>query len=669
MREICENCEERIAEYKFRVNTLMTVKKYCSKCCEHSKDRLIDFFEKSLIHPYDQETKELLENWIADNEEKHYKKEMEKAIKKTKKQEEKWEEAKEKIETLLSALIGMNDVKNTIRGWVSRLQGGEKLRAKTSLKLEKSTFHMTITGSSGVGKSEIARIIAQVLYILKIVEKDDLVEVNKDDFIGTHVGSTAPKTQRVIDSAIGGVLFIDEAHALSSKSTKGEKADFGEEAIQTLMAAMDKNKENTVFIYAGYPIEIEDFLQSNQGLASRIPLSLHINDYTPNEIAQMMIAKLQKQGFETQEAEEQIHQLVMTKSKKGIIPGNGRTAANYADQIVANFMKRVQVDAEEINVRIYAEDVESLRIKKRTPEDEEGLSQVKEAALRKLNSLTGLHQIKTQIKKIGSYEYVQRKKEEQGLPTNKSSLHMTFNGDPGSGKTTVARILGEYFRGLGILSRGHFTELSKADLVKGNQPTSSTVKNIVKEAIGGVLFIDEAYALAREKQGMEALDSLIKEMEDHREDLIVILAGYTSEMEHLYDVNPGLRSRIAYPLEFENYSADELITMLNDLLNSQEMKLTKEAADLLITKVEEFHQNDWVEANGRWVRNLFEKMMMNQSLRVVEAYSTDYTTIEKQDVENSFNELGQPREKGTGPLEETLSEIKEMMEKVKMGSR
>jgi len=209
MREICQNCEEQVVEYKLRVNTLMVIKKYCSRCCEHNKDQIMELCKKELLHPHDQKTRDLLEGWLAEKEEERYKKAVEKAIKKTKQQEDKWKEAKEEIETLLSALIGMNDVKNTIRGWVTRIQGEEKLRVKTNLKLEKPTFHMTITGSSGVGKSEIARIIAKVLYILKIVEEDELVEVNKDDFIGTHVGSTAPKTQRVIDRSIGGVLFID----------------------------------------------------------------------------------------------------------------------------------------------------------------------------------------------------------------------------------------------------------------------------------------------------------------------------------------------------------------------------------------------------------------------------------------------------------------------------
>lgn len=618
--------------------------RYCESCFKKHKVSIMIKISRKEIKSATENTSEKLSEWFLENSK--IKNESKCIV-----DQSDWEKKRQKIEALLLPFVGMDNVKETILSWADRLQGEERVRSQAKIKLKKSCFHMTITGSTGVGKSEIARVIAKAMYILGVVESDTFVETNRDGLIGEHVGATGPKTKKVIEGARSGVLFIDEAPTIATDYTTTEKTNFGKEAVTTLMDALEKERGRTVFIFAGYPVDMESFLRSNQGLVSRIPLSIHINDYTPKEITDIILLNLHQQGFGTGEVRSEIEKAVQRKSDKGIIPGNARAARSMSEEILSNYFKRVIKEEGEIKPNILPVDVSSFLNNKISKQDEEGFENVKENALKQLYALSGLTNIKKQIQKIGAYEYVQRKKEEKGMPTNRSTLHMTFNGNPGTGKTTVARILGTYFRGMGILSRGHFTEISKADLVRGSEPTASTVKNIVKRAIGGVLFVDEAYALAREKQGVEALDTLIKEMEDHREDLIVIMAGYSKEMESLYQVNPGLHSRIAYHLEFEDYDAKDLIQILNDLLGSQGLKLTQKAGGTLISFVEEFHKKGWIQSNGRWARNVFEKIMMSQSLRIVEEASDDYDVIEYKDIVESFDEM--PKQKGDSNDAET----------------
>jgi stage V sporulation protein K len=242
--------------------------------------------------------------------------------------------------------------------------------------------------------------------------------------------------------------------------------------------------------------------------------------------------------------------------------------------------------------------------------------------MNELNQLVGLPKVKEEVRRLVIYQKIQAKRKESGLKVPKRTLHMAFMGNPGTGKTTVARIVGRMYYQLGLLSKGHFTEVSRTDLIAGYQgQTALKVKNVIEKAKGGVLFIDEAYSITEndntDSYGRECLTELTKALEDSRDDLIVIVAGYTEPMNHFFESNPGLRSRFNYFINFENYSSTELIDILETLARKDDYQLSDELkerlssyfTDELETKVENF-------SNGRFIRNLYEDLIMNQAVRL-----------------------------------------------------
>lgn len=240
----------------------------------------------------------------------------------------------------------------------------------------------------------------------------------------------------------------------------------------------------------------------------------------------------------------------------------------------------------------------------------------------KLNQLVGLEEVKRTVKEIYAWLYISQKRKEQQLKVQQQSLHMLFKGSPGTGKTTVARLLGELFSDMGILAKGHLIEAERADLVgEYIGQTAQKTRDLVKKAIGGILFVDEAYALARggEKDfGKEAVDTLVKQMEDKKDQFILILAGYSSEMEQFLRMNPGLPSRFPMIISFPNYTDGELMTISEQMLEEQDFKLTMEAKKKLTRHLKQkVSENDKAFSNGRYVRNLIEKMIRQQAVRLL----------------------------------------------------
>lgn len=258
-----------------------------------------------------------------------------------------------------------------------------------------------------------------------------------------------------------------------------------------------------------------------------------------------------------------------------------------------------------------------------------------EAALGRLEALAGLGAIKRELTKIVRYEAYMRERESRfGLPrTDSPTYHMAFTGRPGTGKTTVARLTGQIFQTLGVLSQGHLVEADRESLVAGFVgQTAAKTKQKIAEALDGILFIDEAYSLARGGEndfGYEAVDVLVKAMEQHRSRLIVILAGYPERMQELFLMNPGLRDRIAYHLRFEDYTNGELVTIGRDIARQHHYRLTPAAERALLQAVERERRNKNF-SNARTVRNLLERGMREQAFRLSR---TDFSEEESSTLE------------------------------------
>lgn len=263
---------------------------------------------------------------------------------------------------------------------------------------------------------------------------------------------------------------------------------------------------------------------------------------------------------------------------------------------------------------------------------------LQEEALKELNSLIGLNKVKQIINELYALSLLQNKRKKEGLAVEPIVLHMIFKGNPGTGKTTVARILGKLLKGIGVLEKGHVVEVERADLVgEYIGHTAHRVRENVKKALGGILFVDEAYSLARggEKDfGKEAIDTLVKEMEDNKDKFILILAGYKDEMECFLRTNPGLRSRFPIQIDFPDYTIDELIQIAELMVKNRQYQFT-ESAKKKIMKYLIYDNNSREIGNARLIRNLIERAIRKHAVRILNKKNItreDLITIDSIDI-------------------------------------
>ncbi|SHG16236.1 AAA family ATPase [Ornithinibacillus halophilus] len=263
------------------------------------------------------------------------------------------------------------------------------------------------------------------------------------------------------------------------------------------------------------------------------------------------------------------------------------------------------------------------------PEESESLEQV----LAEMNQLIGLHEVKNSVKEISDWVVFNRLRQDQGFKSDDLSLHMVFAGNPGTGKTTVARLIARIFKALGVLKKGHLVEVDRGDLVAEyvGQTAVKTGKKI-QEAMDGVLFIDEAYSLTRSSQndfGIEAIDTIVKAMEDNRQRLVIIFAGYPKEMDAFLKSNPGLRSRIKNHIHFHDYTVDELMDISTLLLQEMQYKMEKDAQDILRNILQKsVLKNPHTHGNGRLVRNILEDAVLNKASSTVSDVNNGMTGID-----------------------------------------
>lgn len=536
--------------------------------------------------------------------------------------------SKSNLEASLSGIVGLEQVKDFIRTQ-QKLLVAERKRRDAGYKVDASqTLNMIFAGNPGTGKTTVARIMAQMLKDMGYLKTGQLVETSRSGLVSEYAGGTAKKTEEVFRSALGGVLFIDEAYALSNGA-----GAFGQEAIDELVKLIEDYRGEVVVILAGYRKEMSEFLKSNSGLESRFPLRIEFPDYTNSELVQIAARIISSKGFFlSEEAEAALPKALgdFARSSQGTA-GNGRMARNFAENILRNQSARVastDVDATGL-VTVEAADLTSAQAANPGFELEKELAKV-----------IGMEEVKQFVRSLQARLRMESERTKIGLPSSgKQTLHMVFTGNPGTGKTMMARTIAKTLAQLGVIQSDKLVETDRAGLVAGyvGQTAIKTTEKF-NEALGGVLFIDEAYSLSGGGDndfGREAIDTLVKLMDDYRDRVVVILAGYTKEMEGFLGTNPGLKSRFPNVIEFADYSVDDLVKISASFYAAGGYIVTDEA----LSKMRGIFKRARTMpgfGNGRYARNLFERSLNNQAMRLSsdpDLTREELTTIEASDIE------------------------------------
>ncbi|PAE26474.1 AAA family ATPase [Bacillus sp. 7894-2] len=533
----------------------------------------------------------------------------------------------------LNDMVGLNSVKSRVHDFYRFLKYQNERKSLGFQTKDELSLNMILTGNPGTGKTTIARLLAKIYHSLGVLPREEVIEADRSQLVGGFVGQTEENVRAAVEKAIGGVLFIDEAYSLKREGQTG--SDYGQTAIDTLVSLMTGTEYGGKFavIMAGYPEEMRQFLDSNPGLRSRFPESnfIALPDYTNMELLQIAEKLSADNDYVLTEGAKQELGKRIEKERVDDTFGNARTVRNIV--LDAIFKKGSQAKNNE-NIMSYTllekEDFES--------EEEEKLMNPQE----QLDRLVGLETVKTEVQNLVSFVKMQQMRREKDLPVVPIQLHSVFTGNPGTGKTTVAKIYAELLKECGFLKRGHLMVASRADFVAGYVgQTAIKTKKKIREALGGVLFIDEAYSLLSQTSGdfgKEVIDTLVDEMTKHNENLIVVLAGYPNEMEKLLASNPGLKSRFKKFFHFKDYSTAELLEIIISYAGKYEYTLTEEAKDYLNHTLSKIVVN----GNGRFAANLADEAIQAQAMRIVSALAEDIeqvSILEKPDFEIALNKI------------------------------
>ncbi len=527
----------------------------------------------------------------------------------------------------LDSLIGLENIKKKIREYIDYVSFLQYRQEQGIEEDEKLSLHSVFTGNPGTGKTTVVKLLGSIFKSMGLLSKGHVHAVEANDLISGYIRQTGKDTKKAIKKARGGILFIDEAYMLFRE---GASNDFGPEAVAALITEMSDGPGDIAIMVAGYPKEMDSFLESNPGLRSRFKNHFHFEDYTPDELLSIANFATKKKGVVLSKSAEKKLKEFMTAAfrKRDRTFGNARYAHAMIDEAKINMGIRIMKDPDlekmtKTQLSTIAEsdieDVESVNIEKRLTLDID--QALLKEAVQELNNLTGLSNIKQEVREL--VKLAKYYKEINRDILKAFSMHSVFTGNPGTGKTTVARIIAKVYKALGLLERGHLIDADGSDLEAGYVgQTSLKTKELIASAMGGVLFIDEAYSITDGRNtdfGKKAVAALIKEMEDHRGEFGVIVAGYTQNMEDFMESNPGLKSRFDQKFKFDDFTESELWDITYNMFSDKGLTPDDKATVHIKKYINSLFVNrDKFFGNARSMRKIVEKATRNQELRMAD---------------------------------------------------
>ena len=540
------------------------------------------------------------------------------------------------------SFVGMQSVKDAVRRIAKEIAVQKQLIEMGEAAEGLTKYNFILTGNPGTGKSTVARIFGKVFKALGVTSTDRVTEKVPKDIIGQFVNESDKKMDAAINEAMGGVLFLDEAYDLEPMDAAGKSTSSeGKKAVQLLMTRMENEAGKFVVICAGYPKEMATFMNSNPGLKRRFSHTIHIEDYTADELLEIYerAAKAKKYNFSLADDAVRMKALNMFRNMIAMKDdkfGNAGEAMKKVAETKTNINNRLM----SIPPDQWTPEVLHTALAEDIPYEEPAKVSI-EDCLAELNALIGLGGVKDALTKLAHTinNEIESAKQENRRPEIPLG-HYLFLGNPGTGKTTVARLMGKILYSMGALPTPNVVEVGKSNLVgRYVGDTEAITSHVIDTAMGGILFIDEAYQLASDQFGRNALEVLVARLENDRGKFVCIAAGYTYEMEAFISENSGFESRFPQRnrITFEDYNPDELFQIFMIYANKGGYILDPMAENAVRGKLTMLYNNRGRSfGNGRDARNLFDEVKSNLAARLAEEGGThtpeERKTIKMEDV-------------------------------------
>ena len=528
--------------------------------------------------------------------------------------------SKKSIDEILATfddMIGMGPVKDQIQAIAKSVQMQQRMIERGIGNASVTNVHIILTGNPGTGKTTVANRLGQVFNAIGILPTDQVIVKKAEDIFDSYAKSAGKNMTKAVDDAMGGILFIDEAYNLLPVSTPGTQDASGVEAVNALMTCMSERAGQFICVIAGYKTEIDEFIRNaNDGLERRFTHRIHIPDYNEEDLTQIFLQQVKKGNFKiTDEAvallRRKIGEMVTAKDEKF---GNAGTIIKLFDQTKERHFANIDIDADDdALITITDKDIPYDAPKKLNIDE----------IMAQLDHLTGLDGVKKAVRDLAdTLVALQARAEDMGQKGSINLDHYLFLGNPGTGKTTVARLMGNIFYSLGLLPSNKVIEISAKDMVAPYVgQTAPKTHAAMMRGMGGVVFVDEAYSLTGSGEsnfGAEAVAEMLQVMENYKNKFICIAAGYHREMQQWLNTNSGLSSRFPTTINFDDYTAEELSEIATNIFaRVHNLRLTDAAKDAMLrhfTSLVSHKTRNF--ANAREARNYVDKVIINQGRRL-----------------------------------------------------